>query len=176
MLMRTARKGFPSSHTVFQALPMSVLSPISLQLCCLLCFFGGEREFKAACRKSPDILVVTGWSPVRRGFPLALWVGVIVLWLLVSLWSTWERSILFWSPAVWQEQQRREMLRGQGSCVGEFQVWSLAPLLGYHHRRKKKMWKDSLLSSGKGNKWDKENENARQYLAIKHVPQLPQNF
>lgn len=134
MLMRTARKGFPSSHTIFQALPMSALSPISLQLCCLLCFFGGERGFKAACHKSPDILVVTGWSPVRRGFPLSLWVGVIVLWLLVSLWSTWERSILSWSPAVWQEQQqRREVLCGdallcQGSCVGEFQLSALLVL------------------------------------------------
>lgn len=182
MLMRTARKGFPSSHTIFQALPMSALSPISLQLCCLLCFFGGERGFKAACHKSPDILVVTGWSPVRRGFPLSLWVGVIVLWLLVSLWSTWERSILSWSPAVWQEQQqRREVLCGdallcQGSCVGEFQLSALLVLslditTG---EKKKKKWKDSPLSSGKGMKWDKGNVNARQIPCLK--TQLPQNL
>lgn len=172
--MRTARKGFPSSHTIFQALPMSALSPISLQLCCLLGFFGGEREFKAACHKSPDILVVTGWSPVRRGFPLALWVGVIVLWLLVSLWSTWERSILFWSPAVRQEQQqRREMLRGdaglcQGSCVGGFQLSALLlPSLDITTGKKNQLQRDSLQSSGKGIKWDKENVNARQIYCLK---------
>lgn len=182
MLMRTVGKGFASSHTIFQALPMSALSPISLQLCCLLCSFGGEREFKAACHKSPDILVATGWSPVRRGFPLALWVGVIVLWLLVSLWSTWERSIPFWSPAVWQEQQqRREMLCGdvglcQGSCVGEFQLSALLLLSLDIITGEKKIQKYSLQSSGKGIKGDKENVNARQTSRLKTRASVSSKF
>lgn len=159
--MRQQERAFPSPPLYFKCCQcqVSLVSASSFAVCCVSSVGGGE--FKAASHKSPDILILTGWSPVRRGFPLVLWVGVIVLWLLVSLWSTWERSILLWSPAVLQDRgQRREMLGGDaalcwGSCVGGPWLSGLLLLsLDINIQKKKenpKKQKDGLQSFWK---WD----------------------
>lgn len=182
MLMRTARKGFPSSHTLFQALPMSALSPISLQLCCLLCFFGGEGGFKAACHKSPDILIVTGWSPVRRGFPFALWVGVnCSVAPGFSLKHVGEEHPLLKPSCVTGAAAEegdplcsvcaREVAWESSSCL---LCWSspwISPL-----GKKKKGEKTAHCLLERGLNGTKKTGMRGKYLALKHAPQLSQNF
>lgn len=182
MLMRTARKGSPISPTIFQVCQcqLSLVSASSFAVCCISSVGGGG--FKAASHKSPDILILTRWSPVRRGFPLVLWVGVIVLQLLVSLWSKWERIIAFWSPAVLQDQwQRREMLNGDAglcwwSCVGEhLAAWPAVPVLGNHQSKlkKAKRWPAVLLERRFNG--TKEIGMQGKQVVIKHMPLLPPN-